>query len=115
MASALVESLLVPDRRLAQFALDSLRLIRADTIAYLVCHLEDARRLGTRDLYWLNLTPHVELFAHHSPRTVSDAILLLIGPSGVPNDPCVREEGDPASRMECVRAWRKRLGNDEEQ
>ncbi len=103
--------LAAPDQRDAQFALDSLHLIRADAMDLLLCELGNDTPMRVRGLYWLNERPHLmpfpEMIAHHSPRTVGEAVGTVVG---------APERGGPtcggttrSDRLACAAAWKMYL------
>ncbi len=107
VAGTLIGLLASHDSRAVQFALDSLRLTRNDIEPLLVCQLENVTPIVVREVYWLNAPEHFELFAHYQPRTVGDAVAIVLGdPPGSSACTSVVKGGTPAERRACVAAWR---------
>jgi hypothetical protein len=106
-ASTLIVLLASNDSRSVQFALDSLRLTRNETVPFLVCQLENVTPVVVREVYWLNPPEHFELSAHYQPRTVGEAVAIVLGdPPGSSACSSIVNGGTPAQRRACVTAWR---------
>jgi len=104
IASSLIDVLTRDDERAAQFALDSLRLVRSEALPLLVCHLEDVEALEIHEnLYWLNRGPHFELFAHYRVTTVADAMALVLG--SPPGSSAACDGRTKEGRAQCRSAW----------
>ncbi len=111
MAAALLRMLSSSDARNAQFALDSLVLIRAEALGFLLCELENETPMQVRRFYLLNQAPHLapvpELLAHREAATVGEAIGLVVGGPAKGGETCGGTTR--AERAACAAAWRAYL------
>ncbi len=111
VAAGLVGMLGSADDRTAQFALDSLVLIRGDAMRLLLCELEDDRPTRVRRFYMLNrvpsLAPVSEFVRHHDAATVGEAVGLLVGAPAKGGEVCPGRTR--AARAACAAAWRAYL------
>jgi len=111
VAAGLVDLLDNADSRTAQFALDSLVLVRHDTMRFLLCQLENDRPTRVRRFYMLNRAPHSapvpELVAHHDAATVGEAVGLVVGVPAEGGEACPGQ--GRAGRAACAAAWRAYL------
>jgi len=108
VAAGLLNMLASADARDAQFALDSLQVIRGETLRFLLCELENDKPIRVRHFLALNRSPHLapvrEFVAHHSAATVGEAIGLVVGAPAKGGGTCggvTREQ-----RAACAIAWR---------
>jgi hypothetical protein len=77
-------------------------------LSFLVCRLEDVTPMIVRDVYWLNPPGHFELFAHYQPRTVGDAVAIVLGdPPGSTACAALANGGTAVQRRACVGAWKE--------
>jgi hypothetical protein len=93
---------------MAQFAADSLELLRQDALPILVCHLTDDTPLQAPEpLLFLNRAPHFELFAQYKPDTVGDAVAIVLG--SPPGSSVACQGASPAGLRDCQLAWQAQL------